>query len=292
MLYPDPKFAHQNAHQNAMALQRTKRAFTEIDGSLWVPEDTSLLFLYLFSLSRSLWLSPSDPSAAGNLHQSAARGNEDAAPTPSVVMDSDFDAKTFRKNLTRSHNDNRKGFGHKEETLKLMNREHTNRASLGNEEEDTINPFHNQPPTSLDNTKPSLGNTKPKLTAVHSDNNNAHYEFAHQQPHSPGSSCCLMKVLPRHLACEWAKDGIRANAVAPNVVKTRQSQSYLEDVSFKEELFCRTPLGRAGEPNEVASLEVFLCLPAASYITGQTICVDGGLTVNGFSYQSWSNPLC
>ncbi|XP_013617792.1 PREDICTED: uncharacterized protein LOC106324357 [Brassica oleracea var. oleracea] len=107
------------------ALQRTKRAFTEIDGSLWVPEDTSLLFLYLFSLSRSLWLSPSDPSAAGNLHQSAARGNEDAAPTPSVVMDSDFDAKTFRKNLTRSHNDNRKGFGHKEETLKLMNREHT-----------------------------------------------------------------------------------------------------------------------------------------------------------------------
>uniref|UniRef100_A0A0D3BTV8 3-oxoacyl-[acyl-carrier-protein] reductase n=1 Tax=Brassica oleracea var. oleracea TaxID=109376 RepID=A0A0D3BTV8_BRAOL len=41
----------------------------------------------------------------------------------------------------------------------------------------------------------------------------------------------------------------------------------------------------AGELNEVASLVVFLCLPAASYITGQTICVDGGLTVNGFSYQ-------
>ena len=130
-----------------------------------------------------------------------------------------------------------------------------------------------------------------------------------------------MKVLPRHLACEWAKDGIRANAVAPNVVKTRQSQSviiiynlhilfceysywlplilthfcflkYLDDISFKEELFGRTPLGRAGEPNEVASLVVFLCLPAASYITGQTICVDGGLTVNGFSYQphAWECP--
>ncbi|EOA27726.1 hypothetical protein CARUB_v10023879mg [Capsella rubella] len=91
--------------------------------------------------------------------------------------------------------------------------------------------------------------------------------------------------LARNLACEWAKDGIRANAVAPNAVKTAQSQSFLEDVSYKEALFSRTPLGRCGEPNEVASLVVFLCLPAASYITGQTICVDGGLTVNGFSYQ-------
>ncbi|CAA7017551.1 unnamed protein product [Microthlaspi erraticum] len=94
-----------------------------------------------------------------------------------------------------------------------------------------------------------------------------------------------LNQLARNLACEWAKDGIRANAVAPNIVKTPLSQPYLDDISFKEGLFGRTPLGRAGEPNEVASLVVFLCLPAASYITGQTICVDGGLTVNGFSYQ-------
>jgi Tropinone reductase 1 len=45
----------------------------------------------------------------------------------------------------------------------------------------------------------------------------------------------------------------------------------------------RTPLGRIGEPNEVSSMVAFLCLPAASYITGQTICVDGGISVNGFS---------
>ncbi|KAG7637853.1 Tropinone reductase [Arabidopsis thaliana] len=94
-----------------------------------------------------------------------------------------------------------------------------------------------------------------------------------------------LNQLTRNLACEWAKDGIRANAVAPNIVKTPLSQSYLEDVGFKEALFSRTPLGRAGEPNEVASLVVFLCLPAASYITGQTICIDGGFTVNGFSYK-------
>ncbi|CAN8247312.1 unnamed protein product [Cochlearia groenlandica] len=94
-----------------------------------------------------------------------------------------------------------------------------------------------------------------------------------------------LNQLARNLACEWAKDGIRANAVAPNIIRTALSESYLEDVSFKEGLFSKTPLGRAGEANEVASLVVFLCLPAASYITGQTICVDGGLTVNGFSYQ-------
>ncbi|CAN6826949.1 unnamed protein product [Brassica oleracea var. botrytis] len=104
-----------------------------------------------------------------------------------------------------------------------------------------------------------------------------------------GSICSLAKgalnQLAKNLACEWAKDGIRANAVAPNVIKTPMSQPYLDDVRFKKGLFARTPLGRAGEPNEVASLAVFLCLPAASYITGQTICVDGGLTINGFSDQ-------
>ncbi|XP_013744244.1 tropinone reductase homolog At2g29330-like isoform X1 [Brassica napus] len=94
-----------------------------------------------------------------------------------------------------------------------------------------------------------------------------------------------LNQLARNLACEWAIDGIRANAVAPNAINTPLSQPFLDDLGLKESLFSRTPLGRAGEPREVASLVVFLCLPAASYITGQTICVDGGLTVNGFFYQ-------
>ncbi|KAK3409945.1 hypothetical protein EUGRSUZ_J02015 [Eucalyptus grandis] len=58
----------------------------------------------------------------------------------------------------------------------------------------------------------------------------------------------------------------------------------LSDKKFHEEVIARTPLGRTGEPEEVSSLVAFLCLPAASYIIGQTICVDGGFTVNGFLF--------
>ncbi|XP_013632650.1 PREDICTED: tropinone reductase homolog At2g30670-like [Brassica oleracea var. oleracea] len=100
-----------------------------------------------------------------------------------------------------------------------------------------------------------------------------------------GSLYRAMNQLARNLACEWATDGIRTNSVAPNFILTDMSEPVLEDACYKKSLFHRTPLGRAGEPKEVASLVAFLCLPAASYITGQTICVDGGLTVNGFSYQ-------
>lgn len=49
-----------------------------------------------------------------------------------------------------------------------------------------------------------------------------------------------------------------------------------------EEVLSCTPLGRLGNPTEVSALVAFLCLPASSYITGQIICVDGGMTISGF----------
>ena len=61
---------------------------------------------------------------------------------------------------------------------------------------------------------------------------------------------------------------------------------FFHDEKGMEPVITRTPLGRTGEPKEVSSMVAFLCLPAASYITGQIIYVDGGLTLNGLFFPT------
>lgn len=97
-----------------------------------------------------------------------------------------------------------------------------------------------------------------------------------------GMSKAALTQLTRNLAVEWAKEGIRVNAVAPWYTNTPLAEQVLSDKAYRDEVIKHTPIGRVAEADEVAAVVVFLCMPAASYVTGQIIAVDGGFMVDGF----------
>lgn len=90
-----------------------------------------------------------------------------------------------------------------------------------------------------------------------------------------------MDQLTDFLAVEWGPDGIRVNAVHPWYIRTPLAEQVLQDDAKRAKIIGATPLGRVGEPEEVARAVAFLAMPAASYITGAHLVVDGAFSKLG-----------
>ena len=84
--------------------------------------------------------------------------------------------------------------------------------------------------------------------------------------------------LVRNLAVELGPANIRVNGIAPGLIKTDFARALWENQQLREGIQARTPLGRIGEPDDIGGLAAFLASSAASFITGQILVVDGGVT--------------
>ena len=100
-------------------------------------------------------------------------------------------------------------------------------------------------------------------------------------PHLPGYGAAKAGVvqLTKSLAAAWAADRIRVNAVAAGSVPTSMTATYANDAHWSKVVSDKTPLGRWGRREEIAHPILFLCSPAASFVTGHTLVVDGGYSI-------------
>ncbi len=90
--------------------------------------------------------------------------------------------------------------------------------------------------------------------------------------------------LARNLAVEWGRSNIRVNCIAPGLVRTFFARALWENPEIYEQAVSTYPLGRIGEPEEIAGAAVFLASRAGQFVTGHTLVVDGGSTASGGRY--------
>jgi gluconate 5-dehydrogenase len=87
-----------------------------------------------------------------------------------------------------------------------------------------------------------------------------------------------LDALTRQYATEWAKHGIRVNAISPTFVRTEQAATLLAQPGFYDNLVSRIPLRRIADPDDLVGALLFFCSDASSFVTGQILTLDGGLT--------------
>lgn len=98
-----------------------------------------------------------------------------------------------------------------------------------------------------------------------------------------------MENLTKTLALEYAGRGIRVNAIGPGATVTPINRAWIDDPAKRTQVESHIPMGRAGESWEMAAAVAFLCSDEAAYITGQTLFVDGGLTLYPDFREAWSS---
>jgi NAD(P)-dependent dehydrogenase (short-subunit alcohol dehydrogenase family) len=97
-----------------------------------------------------------------------------------------------------------------------------------------------------------------------------------------GASKAGVIQMTRVLALEWSRHGVNVNAIAPWYFRTPLTEGLLRDEAYLQEVLQRTPSGRIGELEDLVGPVIFLASDAAAYISGQTLAVDGGMSVYGF----------